>query len=84
MTKILWVPSPDNQKEEQQTAWESTPTEPTIIKQVVYGRQYHHSDPIGRLIGEVNEVTVLIDGVQTKALVDSGAQMSAMTDSFAQ
>ena len=29
-------------------------------------------------------VTVLINGVQTKALVDSGAQMSTMTDSFAQ
>ena len=37
-----------------------------------------------RLIGEVNKSTVLIDGVQTKALVDSGAQMSAMTDSFTQ
>ena len=29
-------------------------------------------------------MTVLIDGVQTKALVGSGAQLSAMTDTFAQ
>ena len=32
--------------------------------------------------GKVNEATVLIDEVQTTALVDSEAQMSAMTDSF--
>ena len=60
------------------------PAEPTVIKQGVYGRQYHHSDPIGRLKGEVNEATVVIDGVQAKALVDSEAQISAINDSSAQ
>ena len=61
---------------------ETTPAKPTVIKQGVYGRPYHHSGPIGRLIGEVNKATLLTDGVQTMALVDSEAQMSAMTDSF--
>ena len=60
------------------------PANPTVRKQGVQGEQYHQPDPIRRLIGEVNEVTVLVDGVQTKALVDSGAQMSTTTDTFAQ
>ena len=58
------------------------PAKPTIIKQGVYERQYHHSNPIGILIRDINKATVLM--LQTTALVGSGAQMSAMTDSFAQ
>ena len=56
----------------------------TVIKEGAHGKQNLNPDLIVRLKGEVNEATVLIDGVQTTALVDSGAQMPAMTDSFAQ
>ena len=62
----------------------ATPTKPTVMKQGVHGRQYHNPDLIVRLIREVNKATLLIDGVQTMALVDNGAQMSTMTDSFTQ
>ena len=63
---------------------QTTAAKPTAIKQGVYGSQYHQSDLIGRLIGDMIEVTVLIDGFQIKAFVDSGTQMSTMPDSFAQ
>ena len=38
---------------------------------------YHNPDPLYRLVGEVNEFTVLVDGQKARALIDSGSQLSS-------
>ena len=45
--------------------------------------EYHNPDPLIQLIGPANEGKVKIEGVETTALIDTGACMSAMTKSFA-
>ena len=40
---------------------------------------YHNPDPLFRLIGEVNETTVLVEGQETRALIDSGSQLSSIS-----
>ena len=37
---------------------------------------YHNLDPLYRLVGEVNETTVLVEGQEVRALIDSGSQLS--------
>ena len=44
---------------------------------------YHNPDPLVRLIGEPNEAPVIIENVQVKGLVDSGAQISSILDKLA-
>ena len=44
---------------------------------------YHNPDPLVRLIGELNETSVVIENVKVKGLVDSGAQISSISDKFA-
>ena len=44
--------------------------------------EYHNPDPLVRLIGPANEGKVKIEGVETTALIDTGACMSAITKSF--
>ena len=44
---------------------------------------YVHPEPVVYLTGEANEVPVYIDDIQCKALIYSGAWMSAITVSFA-
>ena len=46
--------------------------------------EYHNPDPLVRLIGPANEGKVKIEGVETTALIDTGACMSAITKSFAE
>ena len=46
--------------------------------------EYHNPDPLVRLIGPANEGKVIIEGVETRALIDTGACMSAITKSFAE
>ena len=46
--------------------------------------EYHNPDPLVRLIGPANEGKVEIEGVETTALIDTGAGMSAITKSFAE
>ena len=48
------------------------------------GPQYHNLDALARLIGDANITDVKIEGVDTKGLVDTGAQISAITQSFAE
>ena len=43
---------------------------------------YHNPDPLVRLIGPANEGKVKIEGVETTALIDTGACMSAITKNF--
>ena len=45
--------------------------------------KYHHPDPLSRLIGPKNEVKVIVNNEQVTALVDSGAQISAVSMAFA-
>ena len=46
--------------------------------------EYHNPDPLVRLIGPANEGKVKVEGVETTALIDTRACMSAMTKSFAE
>ena len=47
-------------------------------------QKYHNPDPLLRLIGLANEATILIEGQQLVALIDSGAQLSTMSESLVQ
>ena len=47
------------------------------------GTHYHNPDPLCWLIGPKNEVEVIVNGEQVMALVDSGAQISAVSVAFA-
>ena len=40
---------------------------------------YHNPDPLFRLVGEVNETNILVEGQETRALIDSGSQLSAIS-----
>ena len=40
---------------------------------------YHNPDPLGRLVGEVNESKVIIGGQEMRALLDSGSQLSSIS-----
>ena len=44
---------------------------------------YHNPDPLYRLIGEHNEATVIVENQEVKGLIDSGAQVSSISDRFA-
>ena len=52
----------------------------TIISKALRQRDlYHNPDPLGQLVGEVNEYKVIMEGQETKALLDSGSQRSAIS-----
>ena len=73
---------------------EGAPPKPTVTSKAmgggnrgvstVPGPQYHNPDPLVRLIGTPNESKVKIEGVPITAIIDSGANLSAITKSFAQ
>ena len=44
---------------------------------------YHNPDPLFRLIGKANETEIIIENQQVKGLIDSGAQVSSISDTFA-
>ena len=44
--------------------------------------KYHNPDLLLRLIGPANEATVIIEGQEFKALIDSGAQLLTMSESL--
>ena len=44
---------------------------------------YHNPDPLVRLIGEANEMDIIIENKRVKGLIDSGAQVSSISDTFA-
>ena len=44
---------------------------------------YHNPDPLFRLIGEANETDVIIENEKVKGLIDSGAQICSISDTFA-
>ena len=44
---------------------------------------YHNPDPLYRLIGEPNETSIIVENQKVKGLIDSGAQISSISDKFA-
>ena len=47
-------------------------------------RELHHNpDPLVRLIGEANETDIVIENKTVKSLIDSGAQVSSFSYTFA-
>ena len=53
-----------------------------IIKQGSISK-FHNPDPLVRLIGEPNETYANVEGIKTKVLLDSGAQLSSITSTRA-
>ena len=45
--------------------------------------QYYNPDPLFRLIGEANEMAVTLNCTKLKALIDSGSQISTITETLA-
>ena len=45
---------------------------------------YHNPDPLYRLVWEVNESTVLVEGQKVRALIDSGSQLSSISLAWVQ
>ena len=55
----------------------------TVISKALKQRDlYHNPDPLGRLVGEVNESKVIVEGQETRALLDSGSQLSSISWSW--
>ena len=40
---------------------------------------YHNHYPLGRLVREANESNVIVEGWKTRALLDSGSQLLAIS-----
>ena len=47
-------------------------------------QKYHNPDPLLQLIGPANKATIIIEGQWFLALMDSGAQLSTMSESLVQ
>ena len=54
-------------------------TQAVIPKALRQRDLYHNPDPLGRLVGEANESKVIVEGQETRALLDSGSQLSAIS-----
>ena len=71
-----------------QTTQGPSPKQPissTIYMQISEVVQtYYNPDPLFRLIGPANKATVIVEGQRFLALIDSGAQLSTMSDSLVQ
>ena len=46
--------------------------------------KYHNPDPLVRLIGPANEAVIIVEGQEFPALIDSGAQLSTMSEALVQ
>ena len=61
----------------------SEPVSSTIdMKISQMAEKYHNPDPLLRLIGPANEVTIIVEGQEFKALIESGAQLSTISESL--
>ena len=47
-------------------------------------QRYHNPDPLLRLIGPANEATVIVEGQRFLVLINSGAQLSTMSELLVQ
>ena len=50
-----------------------------ISKVLRQSELYHNPDPLGRLVGEANESNVIVEGQETRPLLDSGSQLLAIS-----
>ena len=50
-----------------------------IYKLLRHSDLYHNPDPLYRLVGEVNETIVLVEGQEARAIIDSGSQLSSIS-----
>ena len=50
-----------------------------IYKILKQNNLYHNRNLLFRLIGEVNELMVMVEGQEARALLDSGSQLSAIS-----
>ena len=56
----------------------------TVSRDVITLKElYHNPDPLVRLIGEANKTDVIIENQEVKGFIDSGAQVSSISDTFA-
>ena len=64
---------------------QNCPRKRSTVKQdkIALKELYHNPDPLVRLIGEANETDIVIENKQVKGLIDSGAQISSISDTFA-
>ena len=46
--------------------------------------RYYNPDPLLRLIGPANEAVIIVEGQEFPALIDSGAQLSTMSEALVQ
>ena len=53
--------------------------DPIVAKAVKMADRYHNPDPLIQLIGPVKESTVILEGKEYPALLDSGAQPSGIS-----
>ena len=54
-------------------------TQTVISKTLRQKDLYHNPGPLGRLVGEANESKVIVEGQETRALLDSGSQLSSIS-----
>ena len=58
----------------------SNPKSKSMIYKILrQSDRYHNPDPLYRLVGEVNETTVLVEGQRARALIVSGSQLSSIS-----
>ena len=50
-----------------------------IYKILKQNNLYHNPDPLFRLVGEANELLVIVEGQEARALLDSGSQLLAIS-----
>ena len=50
-----------------------------MIYRILRQSDLYNPDPLFRLVGEVNETTVLVEGQEARALIDSGSQLSSIS-----
>ena len=50
-----------------------------IYKLLKQSDLYHNLDPLYRLVGEVNETTVSVEGQEARALLDAGSQLASIS-----
>ena len=53
-------------------------TKSVILKVLRQSDLYNNRDLLGQLMGEANESKVKVEGQETRALLDSGSQLSAI------
>ena len=50
-----------------------------IYKMLKQNDLYQNPDPLLKLVGEANESIVIVEGQETRASLDSGSQLSAIS-----